>query len=896
MQIDEPAARGRLFSNYIEDDKQKLFQQFQLQNSSPDKGLELRLRTSKGHYVAVSLRINCVELDGFQVQVILAEDIRPRKELERQRSIQHDLAQLLVEPLGLEEASMLVLNAGIEICAYQGGAVYVEEASESQWLCKASKGLDDNLLQRLSFARHMEKIVKTGGRWLVFGSCEQRFSLPTPPMFRDEGIESALLIPVVYQSKTVAMLFFFSPQKKALSRDIDRSLETIAGQFASLLGRLRSEELLRSSELFSRSLLRSMPSGLLVRDANGKIIQVNLAAEQLLGLPRLELIGRYTLPSSVALYDESGQRVDETFLPTRRILDEGEVLRNLEMRILRPDGSSVWVSINGDPLTSEEGEGSRGIAVITFRDITEHRRMLEEVDRSRRTAETASESKSQFLANISHEIRTPLSGIMGMTDILFSGELQVEQRENLLLMKEAEESLLDIINKVLEISKIESGKVFLEFKPFRLRGMLNKAVLPVTTDCQKKGLKLDIHIDDSLPDYLVGDSARLIQVLTNFLSNSLKFTERGGITISVHPCAPMVEGKASLEFSVEDSGIGINMEQQRVIFEDFTQLNSSLSGKQRGTGLGLSISKKLVELMGGRILLESIPGQGSRFSFCIELPLAQGGELMESWEPTKERGSRTLKVLLAEDNVLNQRSIGHFLKEAGHLFSVVDNGKKVLELLEREVFDLILMDVQMPIMDGIEATQRIRSDTRTLFDPNIPIIALTAYALKDDEIRFIAAGMDRFVTKPVNKELLFQAIGEVSGIYTESKQDTVAVIDDSRPKGEDLYEFLKDYQNDLDIAAQILDLFIQDYPKKRDRLRAVVQTGEKEDAVAILHSMANNLSALRVFQLGKECSLAEAIVKEGDIKDLASRLDRLLPKLESIYQSAVSRRQFIEEM
>ncbi len=880
---DRPALR-ELFLNSIE-------------SGDDSEGVMIRLKAADRE-IPVAVSAQSFHQDKRQGYILLARNISRQIELERQRKIQYELVRSLLGVQHINEASSNLLHAGLEISGFDHGAFFILEPERGEWRCLSAEGEKKRELFQLPIPDYMDGKVETLTRMMQFSRRRNADTLPVPHVFSQIGMQEVVIIPLLLKQSVAALLILFSSTETFLDPEMVKSLEIITSHFGSLLGRITSEKRFRKSEEFNRLLLKSMPSGLLVRDLDGVIIHFNEAAEALLGVDAIEVIGKEQLPGTVRIYDEGGRRLSHPELPTIRILDTGKQLRNLHVRVERPDGSEVWLSVSGEPLKQyglgPGGRSSRPLeaAVVTMKDITDHKKMLNELERARQAAESANSSKSQFLANMSHEIRTPLSGIMGMTDILLSGPASEDQKENLLLMKEAEESLLEIINKVLEISKIEAGKVVLEKEPFRLRGAITKASLPLFMSCKEKGIVLDIEISQDIPEQLIGDGHRLIQVLTNLLSNALKFTDHGSITLRVRRSFLSETGKIELSFSVNDTGIGIDGEEQSHIFEDFRQVDTGKGKKHQGTGLGLAISKKLVELMGGEIGVESSPGKGSSFYFTARFHLtSQEEEAKPRLSPPVEEGGH-LRILLAEDNALNQRSIRHFLESEGHSVVIVDNGKMAIEALEKEPFDVVLMDVQMPTMDGLEATRVIRSHDRSRYNPDIPIIALTAYALKEDEMRFITSGMDRYVTKPVRKELLFQALREMTG-NNANVLETGAEL--SHPQ-EDLYEFLRDYQNDLDIAGQILDLYIEEYPEKRDQLQQAINRREKGQLTEILHSITNNLSALRVFSTGNECHLVEVLANEGDLEEVERRMGDILPRLEEIHKNAIRCRELIQTL
>jgi signal transduction histidine kinase/CheY-like chemotaxis protein len=390
------------------------------------------------------------------------------------------------------------------------------------------------------------------------------------------------------------------------------------------------------------------------------------------------------------------------------------------------------------------------------------RRQLDEAAALKEAAETANRAKSEFLANMSHEIRTPLHGILGMADLAMEAGQDGERRHYLDLVKQCGWSLLTVINDILDLSKIEAGRMKLDAAPFQLREFLNRVGAVLTVSARQKGLEFSMSVDAAVPDGLVGDSGRLHQVLLNLAGNALKFTEAGSVGIHVEcsgpeEAAPDEPGSVTLRFLVRDTGIGIDPGKLAVIFEAFEQGDNSVTRKYGGTGLGLAITRRLVGMMGGRIWVESERGQGSTFYFTAAFALkaassaAQTSSQAESAPPTP---ARPLRLLLAEDNPVNQLLATRVLEKQGHHVIAVANGQEAVEISARDRFDAVLMDVQMPVMDGLMATRHIRErEKRT--GGHVPIIALTARAMDEDQGTCTAAGMDAFLSKPIHaNELL----------------------------------------------------------------------------------------------------------------------------------------------
>jgi PAS domain S-box-containing protein len=429
---------------------------------------------------------------------------------------------------------------------------------------------------------------------------------------------------------------------------------------------------------------------------------------------------------------------------------------NREYRILRPsDGAVRWVSGLGQ--LQLDGSGNVMRMVGTIQDITERKCAEIELDSAREAAEAANRAKSEFLTNMSHEIRTPLTGIMGMAQLLEHTELTETQNRYLSIIEVSSENLLSIISDILDLSKIEAGKTELELQDFSLRGSVGEVIKTQTPPIDSKGLTITVEIPSSIPDILTGDKLRLKQVLLNLVGNAVKFTERGGITVAV--ALGEREGmRVLLRFSITDTGIGISPVAMEKIFSPFCQADSSITRKYGGTGLGLSICTKLVDLMGGGIRVESVEGAGS--TFHVELPFTipvAGPGRVEHGERCRPpaRAGVPLRILLAEDNEINLKFLVELLSRMGHSLAVGRNGREALDLWERSGFDVILMDIQMPGIDGAEATRIIRereTGSRT------PIIALTAHVMLEDQQKFLGMGFDGYVPKPLKIKALVDEI------------------------------------------------------------------------------------------------------------------------------------------
>jgi signal transduction histidine kinase/CheY-like chemotaxis protein len=405
----------------------------------------------------------------------------------------------------------------------------------------------------------------------------------------------------------------------------------------------------------------------------------------------------------------------------------------------------------GENFTEEDEVLLRQLAFITSL-------ALQHIE-SRKAAEAASIAKSQFLANMSHELRTPMNAILGMTDLALAEELPAKVHDYLQTARDSADVLLNILNEILDLSRIEAGRLELESTTFNLHKTVEQVIKTLRIRAGDKGLALIYSFPSHVPNLLIGDPLRFRQILINLVDNAIKFTHEGKIAVSAEVRRQTPES-ILLEFSVSDSGIGIRPEDQDRIFSPFTQADASTTRNYGGTGLGLTISRRLVELMDGQLRVESLPDHGSTFYFTVSLKIPQTAAIESSetgQSPYPSARRRALQILLAEDTPTNQKVAQYLLTKRGHIVEIARNGRQALELVAQREYDVVLMDVQMPVMDGFQATSAIRA----LSDPakaHLPIIAMTAHALKEDAARCIAAGMDAYVSKPIQVDEFIELV------------------------------------------------------------------------------------------------------------------------------------------
>ncbi len=525
------------------------------------------------------------------------------------------------------------------------------------------------------------------------------------------------------------------------------------GFFHDISNQRRIAASLRQSEIRFRTLFDEVPAiAVQGYDQNRTVIYWNGASERLYGYSAAEALGRrledLIIPEAMR---------DQVIADIRAWIEDGVPIPSGEMRLVRKDGSPVPVF--SSHVMQKAGDSRHELYCLDV-DLSELHAAKDELTRARDAAQAANQAKSEFLANMSHEIRTPMNGVLGMLQLLMGSELKGEQMEYVELAFQSSRRLLDLLNDILDFSRIESGKLSLVQAPFSPRVLAESVLRVFEPNARKRGLALGLRVDHSAEEPLLGDEARLRQILFNLVGNAVKFTQAGEVRLEVwtRPEPGASAGLRRLYLSVSDTGEGIPEDKIPLVFERFTQTDGSFTRQHEGAGLGLAIVKRIVDLMGGHIVVDSEPKGGTTVGLHLPLPLAQPSEAEAPPPVTAADHGRPLRILVAEDDRISQMYMEQQLRRLGHESRIVSNGAEAVSALRKEDFDCVLMDVQMPVLDGVEATRAIREDDRTLGREPTHIVAMTAYALSGDREKFLDAGMDDYVSKPVRSGDLARAL------------------------------------------------------------------------------------------------------------------------------------------
>ncbi len=525
--------------------------------------------------------------------------------------------------------------------------------------------------------------------------------------------------------------------KNVLHSLLARTSEDLKSALKQL--RRRAEEL--------NTLLIAIPALVYFKDRQLNYVIVNKSFEEFSHMPAELIIGR----NAAQIFEQ--YKTDAYEAEEKKVIEKGNPIYEIE-ESFNLNERQVILMTNLAPVKNSVGS-TIGLVGVSW-DITEQKKFQIELKKAKEAAEAGTLAKSEFLATMSHEIRTPLNGIIGMSQILSNQLKEPTNREHLDIIIASGQSLLALVNDILDFSKIEAGMLNMENTDFEFRQLIQELESLFTFKTKEKGLSLQTRLSSKIPKYLNGDPHRFKQILLNLINNAIKFTEKGNVTIEIKTLKSSHPDKVLIKTIVTDTGIGIREEQLSKLFQNFEQLDASNTRKYGGTGLGLAISKKLAEMMGGEIGVKSSFGNGSTFWFVIPFKKAQNEHPKMQKKILEEQSSnRKLKILLAEDNLINQKVAAYSLHQMGHQVVIANNGKEAVEKYNSNQFDLILMDVQMPEMSGFEATRAIRKiENQSPGSKHIPILALTANAMKGDMEQCIASGMDAYLSKPFQQEEL----------------------------------------------------------------------------------------------------------------------------------------------
>jgi len=625
-----------------------------------------------------------------------------------------------------------------------------------------------------------------------------------------------------------------------------------------------AEESLKVSEERFRTLIENLPIGVFRSSVDGKFHTINPAFKSMFGLA-IDI--DHNNLNAIDFYADPKDRDD---LITS--LEKTEKVSGFEIRFKKSDGILFWGKMSASKVTNSNGSILYIDGIIENidqqkqikRELKNYQDHLEDIVEERtkelkiatKAADKANNAKSEFLANISHELRTPISNIIGVANMLMDRISDHTIKKNIEIINLSANSLLHIINDILDISKIEANRIELNIEPFDLHELINQTIQQFSHAIQQKHLEFNLTFQPDIPRFVEGDSNRLGQVLRNLLSNAIKFTNKGYIALEVrHIDSSPIQHE--LVLSVSDSGVGISETKKDHLFQKFSQLDQTYSKKYPGTGLGLVISKGLVEQMGGRIWVKSQQGKGSTFYFSIVLHRTSDSSFDQSKSddhPFNEK--QYLSILYAEDVISLRESTSYFLKKIGHQVTMVSNGKQVLEYLNKQHFDLILMDIQMPEMDGIETTKRIRQSKTKNFNSNIPIIAVTAYAMKNEHDRMKHAGFDDYLTKPfivddllikINRLISFNKknVALKNSLPTQSTVDSPThSTDDNMLK--DLNNFISIFKNNHQVVKSIITNFFSEADGRMIKLKQAIQDKDMTQIKQAAHKMTSLFSSIQV--------------------------------------------------
>ncbi len=958
-----------------------------------------------------------------------------------QQQVLFETAQALADATTLEQAAPRMLKAVCDALGWQCGAIWQVNRARNTLRCVGTWRVPDLPLEEFTaVTASLTFVIGTGlpGRvwkrrepvWVRDVTHDPNF--PRAKVAERAGLHSAFALPILQGRRVGGVLEFFSRDIYEPTPELLTMMTTVCSQIGMYVERRWAGEDL--DRFFKLSL-----DMFCIATFDGYFIRVNPAWQTVLGYSDEEMRAS---PFMDFVHPDDCDATTEVM----SLLTTGEPLIDFENRYRAKDGSYKRLQWTASPFIHQ------GLIYAVARDVTDRRaaeealqqnaerlsHLVRELDMARQRAEQATVAKGEFLANMSHEIRTPMNAIIGMTDLTLQTRLTPQQREYIETARQSAEALMDIINDILDVSKIEARRLTLDRAPFRFRDTVEDSVKLLAPRADQKGLDLSCRVAPDVPDALVGDAGRLRQVLLNLVGNAIKFTDDGEVAVNV-----AVDHKETndvwLHFTVRDTGIGISENKQWEIFGAFVQADASTTRRYGGTGLGLTISTQLVEMMDGRMWLDSEPGKGSQFHFVARFGIARDAvdaipaaannlrnmrvlvvddnetnrfilaEILASWqmqasavdsaaaaleslqkaadqgtpfqllltdalmpdvdgfslaqqvarddrlgrpkvilltsagspvvkgraaslfsarlakpvkqsdlldaivsasaEPTQARqkrgarstplppehdsrrstrpAGRSLHVLVAEDNLTNQTLVAALLQQKGHRVSIVGNGRLAADRAVLEPFDIVLMDVQMPEMSGLEATAVIREHERTT-GGHVPIVALTARAMAGDREQCLAAGMDAYLSKPLRKEELFTTIDSLVSHESATTEPSASQAADVADAG----ALLANFGGRADLLKQVVDVFIEDTPKLLSRISDALRSGNGTEIAAAAHALKGSIGLFSQGPAYEDARRLEYMGRSGELTDaeaVGAQLDESVSTLMSDLRALVSR-------
>ena len=826
---------------------------------------------------ALTTAIYAARVDaGLGAVLVVYEDITDRRMRERRSATLNAIADVLSEARTESELAPNLLritgqNFGWEIAAWwRLDREHKAARCDEVWV--APDATRPDLADFIRGSRRSLRDGIVGRAWrerkpVWAESLAAAFDIKGEASTEADWSGSAAAFPIEIAGEVVATVSFYSGKPRDSDAEVLDAMAIIATQIGGTKQRLRAETALRETEARYRQLVETSTDVVWRIDSSGRFTFLNNASEQVFGWKPEQLVGRpFATIADPASADRDRGAIAHML--------SGDELSGYETISKHATGGRIHLKMSGRPVRDPSGLviGAQGIA----HDISLEVATREALRVARVTAEQADAAKSAFLANMSHEIRTPMTGILGTADLILDGDLSAEQRHSVQLIVASGETLLTIINDILDLSKIEAGQLELEDAPLDLHELMQNTVSLMSHGARAKNIDVVLEIRNDVPRFVRGDPTRLRQVLTNLVSNAIKFTSAGSVVVSVASLSRDGDG-CRLRFGVRDTGIGIAPDALQRIFEPFRQADVSTTRSYGGTGLGLSISRRLVDMMDGTLEVASVLGEGSEFHFTLTLAATgQSADQGATRRPAAPAMRKALRILIAEDNPVNQEVAATMLRRRGHHVDIVGNGREAVDALADQSYDVVLMDLQMPILDGIQATIEIRAHEA---DERVPIIALTANAASGEVDRCIAAGMDDYVPKPFRAADLIAAVESVTApVEAGAPPRRSGILPPVAVVGVDV-EGLRAELRDAgaeDALGAVLTVFVGDAPIRMAVINDAIAARDMHRVDRGAHAYKSSAGTIRAAVLAGLLDDLERTAKIGDLAEVTALRDRIV--------------------